>query len=574
MEFLLYIAKVNIAIVLLYFLYKLVFQHDTMFAVKRAVLLFSLLFALVYPMITIFTTLVSSLNQSEVLHIFDLTALIVVAQPELAVTATTIETIPRFSLMEIIIIAITALYLIGIAFFAIKVITQVISVLQIILSARKENINGVDVLVSNRPISPFSFFGKIIISEKTCAGAELNQILLHEQTHVRQWHSIDVILSELFCAFAWFNPAAWRLKREIRLNLEYLADGEVIASGCDVEHYQLGLVQLSYQKNNTTITNNFNFSPIKKRIIMMQKTKTQKIGLIKNALILPVAFALMFLSTAATPPLPPDVEIVTEVSADLQQFDQIFEIVEMLPPTPQNQDPIFEVVEVRPEFPGGVQAMNEFLNRNIRYPPLAFEQGISGRVMVQFIVERDGSLSDVVAVMGPDPSLNREAVRVVSAMPNWQPARQGGETVRVRFTLPVTFRLANDAPATTTATQTPPPPPPPQNIDLDEIFDIVEQRPQFTGGDAAMVEFLNRNMRYPPAAQEAGVQGRVTVQFVVERDGSITNVVALAGPDPSLMEEAVRVIQAMPRWQPGRQGGQAVRTLSMLPVMFRLSAPE
>ena len=159
---------------------------------------------------------------------------------------------------------------------------------------------------------------------------------------------------------------------------------------------------------------------------MMQKMKTPKIGLAKYLLIFPVAFALMFLSTAAT-------------SAYFNEEVAVVETVEVV----QDDDTIFDFVEQQPSFPGGPEALLSFLNENIRFPVEALEQGIQGRVFVQFVVERDGRITNIEVMRGV-PELNAETVRVVQAMPNWQPARHGGETVRVRFTLPVRFQLSSN----------------------------------------------------------------------------------------------------------------------------------
>ena len=159
------------------------------------------------------------------------------------------------------------------------------------------------------------------------------------------------------------------------------------------------------------------------------------------------------------PPPPPPEEIpdIPEVLIETEEeVDVRIEIAQEdappVPPAPPPPPPtveipsipldhIFEVVEVPPSFPGGMEALNAWLSSNIRYPPLAQEQGIQGRVFVQFVVERDGNITDATVVSGPDPMLNREALRVVNAMPRWSPGQQGGEAVRVRFTLPVLFRL-------------------------------------------------------------------------------------------------------------------------------------
>ncbi len=120
-------------------------------------------------------------------------------------------------------------------------------------------------------------------------------------------------------------------------------------------------------------------------------------------------------------------------------------------------------------------------------------------------------------------------------------------------------------------TYVPPPPPKPKQEEVtDEIFVVVEDQPAFPGGNAAMMKFLSDNIKYPVIAQENGIQGRVICNFVVEKDGSITDVQVVRGVDPSLDREAVRVVQQMPRWKPGKQRGQAVRVRFTLPVVFRL----
>jgi protein TonB len=120
------------------------------------------------------------------------------------------------------------------------------------------------------------------------------------------------------------------------------------------------------------------------------------------------------------------------------------------------------------------------------------------------------------------------------------------------------------------AVGTPPPPPAPKPEVSNKVFDVVEQMPSYPGGTGALMSYLNSNIKYPVVAQENGVQGRVIVGFVVERDGSITDVNILKSIDPSLDREAARVVRSMPRWTPGKQNGQAVRVKYNVPVTFRL----
>lgn len=120
------------------------------------------------------------------------------------------------------------------------------------------------------------------------------------------------------------------------------------------------------------------------------------------------------------------------------------------------------------------------------------------------------------------------------------------------------------------AVNTPPPPPAPKQEVSNKVFDVVEQMPSFPGGNSALMAYLNSNVKYPVVAQENGVQGRVVVSFVVERDGSISDVNVVRSVDPSLDREAARVVRSMPKWNPGKQNGSSVRVKYNVPVSFRL----
>lgn len=237
-------------------------------------------------------------------------------------------------------------------------------------------------------------------------------------------------------------------------------------------------------------------------------------------------------------------------------------------PKAEEQGEIFQVVEEQPMFPGGMEEMMKFLQQNIKYPTEAQEQGKQGRVIVQFVVNKDGSISNDSVVRSVDPLLDAEALRVVRSMPNWKPGKQRGKEVRVRFTIPVSFRLSggstDKAQESAKVAQT-------ENASSrDEIFQVVEEMPEYPGGMSELMKYLSTNMRYPKEAQSKGIQGRVIVQFVVEKDGSITDAKVMKPVDPQLDAEALRAVNAMPKWTPGKQKGKAVRVRYTLPVMFHL----
>ena len=531
MDFLIYLLKVNIAIVVLYLVYKLVFQRDTLFIIKRMVLLFAMVFVLVFPLIDVFAEWLKSLNNSEV-YVFDLNTIVYYAQ---SYDIAAVEVVPKLSFFEIAQIALATLYFTGVAFCVGRFIMQIFSVLKIIFSARKETVNGADILVSNHAVSPFSFFGKIIVNEKTRSSADLDEILLHEQTHVRQWHSADVALSEMLCAFAWLNPAVWMLKKEIRLNLEYLADSAVIANGCDAQHYQFNLVQLSYQKNLTTITNNFNFSPLKKRIIMMKKNATSRKGILKYALLLPVIALLTGLNVIAN---------VKSIS-DVENF-----VSELTEKSAKEATTLNDDVSTSPTF---------------GYPPKTNNELEQIPENVLIVVDGKKITKDDLKTINPDDIHSIEVLKDKSATKIYGEKGKNGVIIvttknnnaegmktRIRGTT-TNGNVFKDA----------------QKVD--EPYNIVDKMPEFPGGEAALTKFLMENICYPKEAHEKNIQGTVVVRFVVEKDGSIGDVEVMRSLDPACDAEAMRVVKLMPKWTPGMHEGQAARVYFNLPINFRLS---
>ena len=234
-----------------------------------------------------------------------------------------------------------------------------------------------------------------------------------------------------------------------------------------------------------------------------------------------------------------------------------------------------------PEYPGGQGELLKYLAKSVKYPVIAQENGIQGRVTASFIVEKDGSIRDIEVIRGVDPSLDKEAVRVLSGMPNWIPGKQRGQDVAVKYTVPVTFRLQR-ADGTSSV----------PNDDNDnegimvvgygssnsdnqssssnQVFTMVEKMPNFPGGQSALISFLAKTIQYPKEAQEKGIQGVVVCSFIVEKDGSLSDVTVIRGLDPVLDKEALRVIGEMPKWTPGTQRGQAVRVKYTVPLTFRL----
>ena len=558
--FFIYLIQVNIALALFYLLYAIVLKRDTFLRLRRFFFLSAIVFSLLYPFWSIPALgdlRISSIALGEteaMVFIEGSSAAMVVEEDSAAKVA-----VPWTRIISLAYIIVTILFLL-------RFIGQLLSILRMNIRCERCIITGVPVYLLKDDITPFSFFNRIFIHAGKHSEAELSQILLHEQTHARQRHSIDIILIELMCLFSWWNPFVWLMKREMALNLEYLADNGVLKEGVDSREYQYHLLQLTYHETAVQIVNNFNVSQLKQRIMMMNKTKSPALKLAKYLLILPLTFLLIVANSCVNREKKSGGDTATEsvvTTSDPADKPDLFS-----EETVEDNSEVFVVVEEQPSFPGGNAAMMRFLSDNIKYPTEAQEKGTEGRVIVNFVVEKDGRLSDFNVVRGIDPLLDNEAVRVLKSMPNWSPGKQRGEVVRVRFTLPVVFRLeGKDAKDSSSASASSAPV---KASASDEVFVVVESQPEFPGGNVALMKWLSDNIKYPMVAQENGIQGRIIVNFIVEKDGSLSDVQVVRSIDPALDKEAVRVVETMPKWKPGVQRGERVRVRYTLPVVFKL----
>ncbi len=229
----------------------------------------------------------------------------------------------------------------------------------------------------------------------------------------------------------------------------------------------------------------------------------------------------------------------------------------------------FVVVEEMPMFPDGDKALLEYLSKNVRYPEEAKAAGTEGRVIIRFIVTRTGRVEGVSVLKGVDPVLDAEAARLVGTLPDFMPGKQGGKAVDVWYMVPVTFSLGAGPEATEKSVPPPPPPPPPAFVD-EEPFVVVEDMPEYPGGDIALLQFVNENTHYPEEAKAQNIQGRVIVRFAVTKAGNVSDITALKGVHPLLDAEAVRVVSLLKGFKPGMQDGKAVNVWYMLPVTFTL----
>lgn len=570
-----YFLKVNVAIALFYAFYRLFFYKDTFFQWRRMALLSFFAISLLYPLLNIEQWIK---GQKPMAAMVDLYSTVIL--PEIVISPSS-----DVGWQNLITSSLAYLYMGVAALLLLRFFVQLFEIIKLGLRTSITTLQGTEVHLLQKPQGPFSFFKWIFICPKMHNAGEMEEILTHEQTHARQWHSIDILFGELMCIACWFNPFVWLMKREIRNNLEFMADHRVLETGHDCKTYQYHLLGLTHQKKVATLYNSFNVLPLKIRIRMMNKKRTKQIGRTKYLMFIPLALLLLLVSNIEAIARSTEALVSNIVQTELHAQEELsyeeanfytystlyYEDAnaELGHQTPQKKvddnDVVFDVVEEMPNFPGGQQELMTFLSRNIKYPQVSIDNKEQGRVIVEFIVDKEGNITKPKVVRSITPELDAEALRVMSVMPKWTPGKQRGEAVKVRYTMPVMFRLGPDTPkenSNNSGTQTP---------GDDTVFEIVEEMPNFPGGQPALMKYISENIQYPAEAKAAGEQGRVILQFIIDAEGNITQPRIVRSISPSLDQEAIRLVNNMGKWIPGKQRGKAVAVKYALPVNFTLS---
>lgn len=257
-----YVIKASLAMILLYGLYALCFRNDTFNKTKRFYLLFIILFSLVYPFCKL------NISSGNDIAIYQA----ILPQVEITNNASdTADSVFSLGLTELLIFIIIG----GIVVMLSRFLIQLSGILKLRWKDRSRNSLNYKIIKLDKPMAPFSFFNWIFVSNDGLKEEDLEVMMAHEEEHVDQYHSFDILLSELFCILFWWNPIAWLLKREIKINLEYLADKGVLEKGVEAKKYQYLLLQVIKPSATIQIVNNFNVSQLKKRITMINKKELQ-----------------------------------------------------------------------------------------------------------------------------------------------------------------------------------------------------------------------------------------------------------------------------------------------------------
>lgn len=324
----------------------------------------------------------------------------------------------------------TCIYIIGVvAIFTMTVVQTVRLTRQLRQCEHITDNRGNTVVLTDCATSPFCLFHYIVMSRDDYANNR-SYILTHEQEHIRLGHSIDLVVLQVATIIQWFNPFVWLIGKNLKAIHEFEVDEAVLNKGIDATQYQKFLVIKAVGNRLQPFANNLNKESLKRRIIMMNQKKSNRWMMLKALFIIPVA-TLAVSVFANTSDMSNMANAVSTTANTLSTTNM---------QTKQSDKKIFRVVEEMPKFKGGDAKLMEFLMMNMKYPESAIKAKQQGRAIVGFVVGKDGTVSDVYIEKSTGYDvLDNEAMRVVKSMPAWEPGKQKGKPVNVKYFVPITF---------------------------------------------------------------------------------------------------------------------------------------
>lgn len=469
-DFLIYDLKVALLIAVFYMFYRLMLARETFHRVNRIVLLLTAVASYLLPLCVITYHKTVVMHQTPLVTIDGLQA--TVYEPSSTPLWQTVLPI---------------LFIIGVALALGHTLCSLVRIIRLINhSEQHPQDDGTTLCVTgNADLSPFSWMHYIVMNRSDYETNDAS-ILAHERGHIRLFHSWDILLVDLLTALQWFNPAMWMLRSDLRAIHEYEADAAVLSQGINARQYQYLLITKAGGIGGYSLVNGITHSALKNRITMMTNKTSKSSHLLKLLALLPIVGVTLALNAETVKEYVYDepqkqvpvkkgkingtikynsnttMQVVEaqdqkkEAETPKAEQQKEFKVEGTYTSDEQKEVPqdVFDVVEVMPQFPGGAPKLFEYLSQNIRYPKEAMESNTQGRVIVSFVVCKDGSICDAKVVKSVSPALDAEGLRVISSMPNWTPGTQSGKTVNVKYTVPISFRLDDKAKETPTATGT------------------------------------------------------------------------------------------------------------------------
>jgi TonB family protein len=433
-SFLLYFYESVICLAIFYLFYHLLLRKEKIYTFNRIYLTGSLLFSSLLPFLRF---PVPGLSDSHSLLSEFVTKIgYPVIVPEVSIT----QGIQSFTVLSLSWTGVlTCIYFIGVIFFLSRFLTGIIRIFFLVRKNEIQQYQGRPLVFVQDYLAPFSFFKLIFINPSLLNQKHIEKIIEHETAHIKQFHTIDLLFTELLTSFIWINPMVWFVKRSLKETHEYLADRYVTKNEENVTGYQTLLLNLISGRMAFQFTNHFNKSMLKKRIMMMTTKSSIKFPIFKALVIVPVMILVTWIfacNKTENDIIPGKEKDVTDSEIPQITYDK-----NSVPVTYKGAE-VFFAVEEMPKFQGQeLENFRHYIGKNLKYPEYCSKNKISGKVFIEFIVDYNGEVSYAKVKRSAHPDLDAEALRVVRSSPVWEPGKQRGKAVNVMFTFPINFVL-------------------------------------------------------------------------------------------------------------------------------------
>ncbi len=401
-----YLLKSGLLLAVFYAVYKLLLENERMFRFNRVYLLGSLIFSLVIPLqlfsiASFFPSKIKTIQLDEIMIVVNKSILNEVSYNEIV-----------YFFLGAIYVLITTILLIRFA----------INVSSFFLKMKKNSVQFIDnqkLVLMKESILPHSFWNAIFIGKEDFANGKIpSELIAHEKAHLQQKHTLDILFVEVLQIVFWFNPMFVLFEKAIKLNHEFLADEAVNKQFDEVKSYQNLLLQFASNKQTVSLASTINYQITKKRLLMMTKEKSPFLMILKASCVIAVSVVLLIAFNS---------EAVAQSSDNLTTKKD-------------NYINYIEASVKKPQFPGGIEKFYMFVGQNFKMPEEFSKQKIEGKLFIEFMVEKDGSLSEFKIVKDLGYGAGEEAIRVLKLSPKWIPATENGQAVRVLYSLPITLQ--------------------------------------------------------------------------------------------------------------------------------------
>ncbi|MCD0468159.1 M56 family metallopeptidase [Flavobacterium sp. JAS] len=405
-----YLLKSGILLLVFYAVYKLWLENEKMFRFNRAYLIGSLVFSLIIPLQLFSIELPFSAEISKI----QLDGIVIRANKVV---------VDKIDYSEIIMYILGVVYVVIALVLVFRFVMNLFSFYQKMRNNKTQLIHDHKVVLIKEAILPHSFWNAIFINEEEFQNNKIPlELLTHEQAHLQQKHTLDILFIEILQIIFWFNPLIIFYKKAIKLNHEFLADEAVNKQFNSVSTYQNLLLDMVFNKSNVGLASTINYQITKKRFLMMTKEKSPVKSMLKVLSVGVISSLLLFVFSTKT-----SAQEVLNKIGDQEKTDYV----------------TMAEIEVKPEFPGGVIEFYKYVGQNFKMPDEAAKNKIEGKAYMQFIVEKDGRLSKIKVLKDAGYGIGAEAVRVLKKSPKWTPGTIKGKPVRVMYSLPILVQAAS-----------------------------------------------------------------------------------------------------------------------------------